>query len=99
MGADVVGQDFRAPSFTISGRMTLASNPAVGVASERIDLSGSGSIASVRTDTDGQYSFLVPNGDYTISPVNDSGGPLGTSPNSRSVTVNSANIANLDFSR
>jgi hypothetical protein len=96
-GADVIGQDFTATAFLISGSVTHASNGA-GVEGQAISLSGSSSVATEFT-RGGSYSFLVPNGTYTLTPTTSLGLPVQTSPPSRTVTVNNADVPAQDFVR
>jgi hypothetical protein len=97
-GADVIGQNFTATAFLISGSVTFASNGA-GVEGQAISLSGSGSMATSSTASGGSYSFLVPNGTYTLTPTDLIGLPQQTTPPSRTVTVNNANVPAQDFVR
>lgn len=95
-GADVTGQDFTAPAWKISGTVTWASSgsPALLVT---VGLSGSGSTATYLTGDDGQYSFLVPNGSYTITP-SDLPSTLFV-PSNRSITIAGSDVASVDFTR
>lgn len=97
-GADVTGQDFTATAFLISGSVTFASNGA-GVEGQAISLSGSGSVATSSTASGGTYSFLVPNGTYTLTPTNSLGLPQQTTPPSRTVAVNNADVPAQNFVR
>jgi hypothetical protein len=97
-GADVIGQNFTATAFLISGSVTFASNGA-GVEGQAISLSGSGSMATSSTASGGSYSFLVPNGTYTLTPTDLIGLPQQTTPPSRTVTVNNADVPAQDFVR
>ena len=96
-GADVTGQDFTATAFLISGSVTHASNGA-GVEGQAISLSGSSSVATALTQG-GSYSFLVPNGIYTLTPTESIGLPQQTNPPSRTATVNNADVPAQDFVR
>lgn len=75
--------------YTISGQVT-------GDVSEGVEiyLSGSASATSTTTDEDGNYSFTVINGNYTVIPV-----LVGYtfSPVSTAVVVNGANRTGIDF--
>jgi len=95
-GADVPGQNFTAQAFTISGGIVYASND-TPVSNQAIRLSGSGSDASVYTSTDGTYSFLVPNGTYTLTPDTLGLPQIQFVPSSRNVTVNNADVSSQDF--
>lgn len=95
-GADITGQSFTATAFVISGSATFASNGA-GVSSQAIQLSGSGSTATTLTDSAGAYKLLVPNGSYTLTPIDFLGIPEASSPPSRNVTVNNADVPAQDF--
>ena len=97
-GADVIGQDFTATAFLISGSVTFASNGA-GVEGQAISLSGSSSVATAFTASGGFYSFLVPNGTYTLTPTDLLGLPEQTSPPSRTVPVNNADVPAQNFVR
>ena len=89
-GADVPEQNFTAPAFLVSGSVTLANNGG-GFESQGITLSGSSSVATAVTASDGSYSFLVPNGTYTLTPAPQ------TTPPSRTVTVNNTDMPAQDF--
>ena len=63
---DLVG--YKDDPITISGRVTEAANPGVGVASAQVVLKGIGISVAV-TDADGNYTFpnLIPAFDYTVA--------------------------------
>src|SRR5262249_60653523 len=94
-GADVTGQDFTTPAWVISGTVTFQSSgtPAAFVT---VGLSGSGSTASYFTQNDGKFSFLVPNGTYTITP-NDLSPTTVFTTGSRTVTVTSEVVARMNL--
>ena len=74
---------------TISGRVTLNG---AGLAGVTVALTGS---APATTDAGGNYTFSnLQNGNYTVTPTLNG---YSFSPTSRSVTVNSANVASQDF--
>lgn len=75
--------------YTISGQVT-------GDVSEGVEiyLSGSASATSTTTDEDGNYSFTVINGNYTVIPVLVG---YAFSPVSTAVVVNGANRTGIDF--
>jgi CSLREA domain-containing protein len=92
--ANLTGQNFTAggtsTTFTISGRIVTSA----GVSISGVTVARTGG-TSVTTDTNGNYSFTgVANGTYTITPSK-----AGTTftPTSKSVTVNNANVANVNF--
>lgn len=79
--------------FSISGRVTNSAG--TGISNVLVTRSTSGSSTSVVTNANGNYTFTgVRSGTYTITP-SQSGKVF--SPTSRSVTVGSASLTNLNF--
>lgn len=79
--------------FSISGRVTNSSG--AGLANVLVTRAANGSSTSVVTDANGNYSFTgVRTGAYTITPSQNG---RTFSPTSRSVTVGSANLTNVNF--
>lgn len=78
--------------YTLTGQV-LANG--VGVASVKIDLTGSGT-GSATTDNNGFYTFYVLSGAYSVKPDPQQTNYL-FSPASRTVTVAGANVSGQDF--
>ena len=77
-------------TFTISGTIS----PTAGGAGATVALSGSSS-ASTTADTSGNYFFTgLSNGSYTVTPTNSG---FSFTPAFQSVTVNGANLTNVNF--
>jgi inhibitor of cysteine peptidase len=89
---NVSGQNFiGATGYNISGRIANSS----GVGQANISVKRSGSSTAVVTNSAGYYTFTdVPNGSVTITP---GGTGLSFSPESRTVTMNSADISGYNF--
>jgi uncharacterized protein (UPF0264 family) len=78
-------------SYTISGRITNASN----VAMQNVSVTRTGSNTAVLTNSAGYFTFTnVPAGTYTLTP---SLSGYGFTPGTRSVTVTSANVSGQNF--
>jgi photosystem II stability/assembly factor-like uncharacterized protein len=77
-------------NFSISGTLLYDNQPMPGVT---VTLSGDRS-ASITTDSSGSYSFIVQNGDYTLSP---SYVGYMCNPTSKGLSVNGSNIGNINF--
>ena len=75
------------PTYTISGTVT---DPGVGLAGVTVNLTGT-TTASATTDANGNYSFTVPNGTYTVTP---SMAGYIFNPVSTSVIVSGTNVTN-----
>ncbi len=92
-GADVPDQDFTAITIYswISGRIT--DNGQIGIDGITVELAGARSDSTV-TSGGGYYSFLVPDGSYTVTP--DEEGEEFT-PASRNVTVVGTDVPDQDF--
>ncbi len=93
-GAKVV--NFRAgKGLQIAGRITDATTGA-GLEGIAVNLSGMGLNTSRTTDAEGVYEFLeLDVGTYTITPVDDN---YNFEPVSRSVTISTENLMNVNFS-
>ena len=79
-----------APTYGISGAITGAT-----IANVTINLTGAAS-ASVKTDAEGKFSLTgLANGNYTVTP--SLAGGFTFTPANRSITVNSANVAAVNF--
>ena len=94
--ADVPGQDFSAEAYLISGQVTLTYSDPFGVTWVQVTLTGANSSATYSTGSAGGYSFLVPNGTYTVQPYCVFGCSSFT-PASRTVTVDHADVLGQDF--
>jgi len=90
-GEDITDVDFTsavAPTYTLSG--TVSGDIAEGV---KIALSGTGT-PSATTNATGDYSLSVTTGTYTVTP---SLSGYAFNPTSKSVTVSSAAVSDVDF--
>lgn len=79
--------------YSVSGTITLASD-STSLANITVDLSGDATRITT-TDDDGNYSFSVENGDYTITPNTATGYEFD--PVSIDVTINDADVTGQDF--
>jgi len=93
-GANVTAIDFIAtalPTFSISGTVTSGGTGFAGVT---MTLTGSG-VGTTTTDISGNYTLSgIVNGSYTVTPAKSG---YTFAPSSSPQTVNSANIAGVDF--
>jgi len=94
--ADVTGQDFSAEAYLISGQVTLTYSDPFGVTWVQITLTGANSSATYSTGSAGGYSFLVPNGTYTVEPHCVFGCSSFT-PANRTVTIDHGDVLRQDF--
>ncbi|WP_183362113.1 fibronectin type III domain-containing protein [Geomonas limicola] len=78
--------------YTLTGRITANG---VGVVNVKVDLTGSGT-GSATTDSNGDYSFYVLSGSYTVQPDPQQTNYLFT-PLSKTVTVAGASVSGQDF--
>lgn len=93
--ANVANQNFTGVAtvtgFTISGRVVFSS----GTGISGVSVTRTGSATAVVTDANGNYSFTgLVNGTYTITPARAG---YTFIPVNKTATVNSANVANLNF--
>ena len=95
-GADVTGQDFtgRVMTYSISG--TVRDCYGLGVSGVTVTLEIGRRVVTITTDSNGNYWFYVPNGNYLITPSNPYPS-IYYVPANRSVTVDGADITGLDF--
>jgi hypothetical protein len=91
-GANLANQNFvGSQGYTITGR--IATSSSLGIAGVTVTRTGGG--AAVLTNSAGYYTLAnVPNGNYTITPSKPG---MTFTPPSKSVSVNGANLANLNF--
>jgi hypothetical protein len=97
-GGDVPNIDFQVDASMLSGTIKF-SNSGNGVLTS-VTIAGTPGRFTTSTLTDGSYAIAAPNGQFTIAPPNGFGFPPPTNtftPDSRSVVVNNADIAGLDF--
>ncbi len=97
-GGDLANVNFTAVSgFSISGKITTtAGAPIANVTVKRNGTTVAPAPVSVTTDADGLYSFAgLPSANYTITPVLTN---AQFTPVSRTVTLRTTNIENVDFS-
>jgi hypothetical protein len=89
--ADALGQNFvGAQGFIASGHIATANGtPLANVAVTR-----SGSSAAVLTNSNGDYSLIVPNGSYTLTATLNG---YSFTPASRNITVNGTNVTGQNF--
>jgi len=90
---DVPGQDFSTEVYQVSGRVITQSGDGLRLQSVLIKGADDTS-ASTWTSENGYYSFLVPNGSYTIQPPTYS----SFTPIERSIEVNGGGVFDQDFS-
>ena len=91
-GANVIRQDFTAPTYSISGKVLKANG--ASFAGVTATLSGV-MTKTATTNIFGNYSFVgLPNGVYTVTP--DKAGFTFT-PESRTVTIDDASIKAQNF--
>jgi hypothetical protein len=93
-GANVTGLNFTAtanPTYSISGTIS----PTAGGSGATVSLSGAGTATMTLADSAGNYIFSgLANGTYTLTPTHVG---YTFNPASQNVTLNGANIANIDF--
>lgn len=97
-GGDVPNIDFQVDASILSGAIKF-SNSGNGVLTS-VTIAGTPGRFTTSTSTDGSYAIAAPNGQFTIAPPSGLGFPPPTTtftPDSRSVVVNNADIAGLDF--
>jgi hypothetical protein len=90
---DVTGQDFSTEVYEVSGM--IRTQAGYGFQMVDVVITGSnGTSASTWTDANGVYSFLVPNGTYTIRPSTS----FSFTPVEQSIEVNGSGVYSQDFS-
>lgn len=94
VGADVSDLDFQTTAYAATGMIRdTAGNPLGG---HTVRISGGGISRSWLQDETGTYSFVVPNGTYTVTPAPSCTSCTFTPPN-RTIVVNNASINGQDF--
>lgn len=91
--SDVTGQDFSTEVYEVSGMITTQA----GYGFQNLDvliIGADGTTATTWTDENGIYSFLVPNGTYTIRPSTF----FSFTPVEQSIEVNGSGVYSRDFS-
>lgn len=93
-GADVSDLDFQTTAYAVIGMIRdTAGNPLGG---RTVKISSGGKSWSWLQDETGTYSFVVPNGTYTVTPAPSCTSCTFTPPN-RTIVVNNASISGQDF--
>jgi hypothetical protein len=94
VGADVFDLDFQTTAYTVTGMIRdTAGNPLGG---RTVNISSGGISWSWLQDETGTYSFVVPNGTYTVTPAPSCTTCTFTPPN-RTIVVNNASVSGQDF--
>ena len=95
--ADVVEQDFVTEAYYISGKVTYSNG--IGASGVGVSLTGTNSSTTAYTNTNGYYTFAVPNGSYILQPITcDLWSLCHTfTPPSRTAIVDHADVTVEDF--
>ncbi len=96
VSADVPDLDFQTTAYAVSGmiRTTIGCGGPIG--GHTVKISSGGMSWSWLHDETGTYSFVVPNGTYTVTPVPTFTSCTFTPPN-RTIVVNNAGVSGQDF--
>jgi hypothetical protein len=91
--SDAIGQDFSTEVYEVSGQITTLS----GSGFQNLDvflMEAGGSYESSRTNENGFYTFMAPNGTYTVQPSTF----FSFAPANRIIEVNGSGVYDQDFS-
>lgn len=96
--ADLSGLDMVAPAHLVEGRVTYSANGAASPMTFVTIGTGNQSLTN-RTDADGFYRFVVPDGEYRVQPSDLLCPGCVFSPPFSDVTIAGVNATGIDFSR
>jgi hypothetical protein len=93
-GADVSDLDFQTTAYAVTGMIRNTAGYPLG--GNSVEMSGGGISWSWSQDETGTFSFVVPNGTYTVTPAPSCTTCTFTPPN-RTIVVNNAGVSGQDF--
>jgi hypothetical protein len=96
-GSDISGLDFKSDAYMVSGNITWSTSGEPRSAVDVVINNTSNIFRTTKTDDQGNYQFIVPNGTYTITPSCDLCITEYYLPISRTFDVYYQGISGLDF--
>lgn len=98
VNADISNLDMVATTYNASGNITYSTN-GTPVTSIPISISSAGSSLYTTSDSNGNFRFTVPNGNYRIQPFELYFQPGTFNPTYQDITVSGNNMSNVNFTK